>query len=207
MGLTLMGKYEEALSIGNHAVDRGMRVPNQPLMVTTHCNMIDAYVLTGRVEQARSCLNTAKEWFIQERSFYARQALLIEELSLALMTGRVDHFVETFGILESESQGQSRHFFLHRAVISKYAARRDALLGKGKEAMDRLTRSANVFRKDFPLAYLETLAGMAWLEAFAKGNSPSSPEVLRLLELYDLRGKRATLQLEGFLDAGPCLKC
>jgi len=191
------GSYEEALSIGNHAVDRGIRVPNQPLMVTAYGNMIDAYVLTGRVEQARSCLNTAKEWFRQERSFYARQALLIEELSLALMTGSVDEFMETFEIMESESRGQSPHF-LHRAVISKYAARRDAIVGKGKEAMDRLTRLTTVFRRDFPLAYLETLAAIAWLEAFTNGNSPSKPELLRLLELYDLRGRRATLQMEGF---------
>ncbi|HET7250620.1 MAG TPA: AAA family ATPase [Gemmatimonadales bacterium] len=203
MGLTMMGKYEEALSIGNHAVDRGIRVPNQPFFVTSYSNMIDAYVLTGRIEEARSCLNAAKEWIRQERSFFARQALLVEATGFALMIGTIDDFVEAFGILERESQGRSPHF-VHRAGVAKYAARRDVVMGREKEAMETLTGLANTFRRDFPFALLDTLAAKSWLEALTRGNSPTRGELLRLLDLYELHGRRATLQMEGFLDENPC---
>ena len=202
MGLTMMGNYEEALSIGNHAVDRGIRVPNQPLLVTTYSNMIDAYVLTGRPEQARSCLNTAREWFRQERSFFARQALLVEATSLALIAGSVDEFLDAFALLERESQGRSP-YFLHRGVMPKYAARRDALLGKENDAMENLTQLANRNRQDCPLVLLDALAAKAWLEAITSSGSTSRIELLRLLDRYNLTGKRAILEKEGFLNDKP----
>jgi tetratricopeptide (TPR) repeat protein len=201
-GLTLAGNYVEALSIGNHAVERGMRVPSQPFFVTTYSNMIDAYSLTGRREEARACLNAAKEWFRQERSFFARQALLVEATSLALMIGTIDEFVEAFGVLERESQGRSS-LFMHRSAMPKLAARRDAVFGREKEAMEKLSWMADEFREDFPLALLDTLAAKAWLEARVNGSSPTRSEVLGLLDHYDLRGKRATLEMEGFLDEHP----
>jgi len=201
-GLTVAGNYVEALSIGNHAVDRGMRVPNQPFFVTTYSNMIDAYILTGRREDARACLNAAKEWFRHERSFFARQALLVEATTLALMIGTNDEFVEAYGVLEKESEGRSPHF-LHRGVIPKLAARRDALFGREKEAMEKLSGITDEFRRDYPLALLDTLAAKAWLEALVSGSSPTRSEVLRLLDQYDLRGKRAMLEMEGFLAEHP----
>lgn len=204
IGLTLAGNYVEALSIGNHAVDRGMRVLNQPFFVTTYSNMIDAYILTGRREEAQACLNAAKEWFRQERSFLARQALLVEATNLALMIGTIDDFVEAYGVLERESQGRSSHF-LHRGAIPKLTARRDAVFGREKEAMEKLSWITDEYRRSFPLALLDTLAAKAWLEALVNGSSPTRGEVLRLLDHYELRGKRAMLEMEGFLVEHPAM--
>jgi pentatricopeptide repeat protein len=198
-GLTLMGSYEDALAIGRHAVDRGVRVPNQPLFVTTYSNMIDAYVLTGRTEEARSCLNSAKEWFRQERSFFARQALLVEATSLALMTGTVDDFLDAYGLLEKESQGR-RPYFVHRGLIGKFGARRDAILGGEKEALETVTELANKYRQVFPLALIDVLAAKVWLETLDSGRSSSGSELLSLLARYELSGKREMLKKEGFLD-------
>jgi tetratricopeptide (TPR) repeat protein len=202
--LTLIGSYGEALAFGKHAVDRGIRVPNQPLLVTTYSNMVDAYVLTGKTEEARSCLNTAKEWFRQGRSFFARQALLVEATSLALMTGTVEDFLDAFEVLESESNGRGP-YFVHRGLTLKFAARRDAILGKATEALEAASELANRCRIDCPSAYVEALAAKAWLEMFTSGRSASRAELLQLLNRYDLSGKRAMLEREGFLAERPYL--
>jgi hypothetical protein len=55
------------------------------------------------------------------------------------------------------------------------------------------------------LALVDTLAAKAWLEALLNGSSPTRIEVLRLLDQHDLRGKRAMLEMEGFLDEHPGL--
>ena len=200
--LTIAGNYGEALSTGNLAVERGMRVPNQPIFVTTYSNMIDAYILTGKVDEARACLNAAKEWLRQERSLFARQAFYIEATSLALMTGSIEEFVDAFGVLERESQGRSSHF-MHGGAIPKYAARRDAVLGKEKEAIENLSWMESQFRKHCPLDLIDTLAAKAWVEALMGRSSPTRSEMLSLLDHYNLRGKRAMLQMEGFLDEHP----
>jgi len=202
--LTLMGSYGEALAIGKHAVDRGIRVLNQPLLVTTYSNMIDPYVLTGKVEEARSCLNTAKEWFRHERSFFARQALLVEATNLALMTGTIEDFLDAFEALERESNGRGP-YFVHRGVTFKFAARRDAVLGKATEAMEAASEFTNTCRRDSPLAFVEALAAKVWLEMLINGRSNSRAELLHLLNRCNLSGKRAMLEREGFLAESPCL--
>jgi pentatricopeptide repeat protein len=201
--LTLMGSYGEALAIGKHAVDRGIRVPNQPLFATTYSNMVDAYVLMGKTEEARSCLNMAKEWFRQERSFFARQALLVEATNLALMIGTVEDFLDAFEALERDRNGRGL-CFLHRSVTFKFAARRDAVLGKATEAMEVIEELVDKCRRDCPLALVDALAAKTWLETLTSGRSNSRAELLQLLNRSELFGKRATLEREGFLGERPC---
>ncbi len=198
-GLTMAGKYEEALSFGRYAVEMGGRVPS-PLFVTAYSNMVDAYVLTGRPEEARCCIAKAREWFRQDRSLFARLALLVEAAGLELMLGSEESFIEALEYLESELSG-GVPYFVHRGVIAKYAARRDGLMNRIDQAFDRVTAVCETFRNECPVAYLDTLAAKAWLETRSTGRSESKQELVKLLDQYDLPGKRATLEREGFLSS------
>jgi hypothetical protein len=197
--LTLLGRFDEAVAMGCYAIECGTRVPNQPLFVSAYTNMVDAYVLTGKPDMARSCLSTGREWLRHERSWFARITLLVEEASFCLMVKDESSFMKVSENIEKEASGRIHYFFL-KGTVAKYMAYKAARVGKQREALAAVTLLTDQFRHDCPMAYLDTLAAKAYLERSAAGQLEAQQELLLALDHYGMRGKRSMLEREGFID-------
>jgi tetratricopeptide (TPR) repeat protein len=197
--LTLLGRYDEAMSMGNYAIETGRKVLNQPLFVSAYTNMVDAYVLTGHSDQAQNCLAAAKDWLRHERSWFARVTLLLEEASYSLMMGDRSGFMDVAENIEREAHGRENYFF-RRGTVAKYLAYKAALDGREIEALEKVTLLSSQFRNDCPMAYLDTLAARVYLEKLVTGRSDAESDLLSMLDVRGMHGKRAMLEREGFIS-------
>jgi tetratricopeptide (TPR) repeat protein len=200
--LTLRGEYQAAISIGNYAIERGLKAPNQPMMVLVYGNMMDPYILTGAVDSARHCLSAAKEWLRHDRSWFARRTLLLEEISLELMTQNVDGFLRVLVEIDREDQGRER-INSHPGSVAKYHAYKAALNNEPHLALEITAVTAAEFKSDCPLAYIDALAGKAFVEARFGAKYETTDFVRTTLCGYGMHGKLAALEKEGFLLVEP----
>jgi DNA-binding SARP family transcriptional activator/tetratricopeptide (TPR) repeat protein len=198
--LTYQGSFERAIEMGNYAINSGLKSMNQPLLVTAYTNLVDPYVLTGRLDEARHCLSAAKEWLAHDRSWFSRIRLLVEEADLHLMCGEQDMVLRLLAQIDSESDGRSTIF--QPGLMTKLRAYRAALSGKAKEGLRIACEAENMFRNECPLAYLDALAARAWIETLVQGQSDTSKSVQAAFDAFAVPGRRALLVKEGFLPDG-----
>jgi hypothetical protein len=183
--------------MGDYAIDSGLRAMNQPLLVTAYTNLVDPYVLTGRLDQARHCLNAAKEWLAHDRSWFSRICLLVEEADLHLMSGEHDLLLELIAQIEKESEG--RKIMFQPGLMVKLRTHCAVLSNREEDALRLACEMADRMRNQCPLAYLDALAAKAWVETRIRGHSETTGMVLRATEQFGMPGKRAMLAKEGLL--------
>jgi DNA-binding SARP family transcriptional activator/tetratricopeptide (TPR) repeat protein len=201
--LTYQGSFEAAIEMGNYAINSGLKSMNQPLLVTAYTNLVDPYVLTGRVDEARHCLSAAKEWLAHDRSWFSRIRLLVEDADLHLMCGEQDLVLRVLAQIDSESDGRSTIF--QPGLMTKLRAYRAALSGNEKEGLRIACEAERTLRNECPLAHLDALAARAWIETRIHGHTNTTKSVLAAIEAYSVLGRRALLIKEGFLPSSPPL--
>jgi tetratricopeptide (TPR) repeat protein len=197
--LSYRGLFEDAIAMGGYAIESGLKSMNQPLLVTAYTNLIDPYVLTGRLDQARHCLNAAKEWLAHDRSWFSRICLLVEEADLNLMSGERDLLVEMVDQIDRESEGRTIVF--QPGLMVKLRVHCAVILNREEDALKLACEAAEGMRNQCPLAYLDALAAKAWVETHIKGYSETTGRVLGAIEQFGMPGKRAMLVREGLLPA------
>jgi DNA-binding SARP family transcriptional activator/tetratricopeptide (TPR) repeat protein len=195
--LSYQGSFETAIEMGDLAIKSGLKAMNQPLLVTAYTNLVDPYVLTGRVDDARHCVNAAKEWLAHDRSWFSRICLLVEEADLALMCGEQDLVLAVLRQIDKESEGRGVMF--QPGLMTKLRAYRAALLSREDEGLRIACEVEKGLRDECPLVYLDALAARAWIETRLQGESETTRRVLMAIEEFGVPGRRALLVKEGFL--------
>jgi len=196
--MTLRGDFESAITWGNYAIERGLKAPNQPMMVLAYGNLIDPYVMIGSVDKARHCLSAAKEWLRHDRSWFARRTLLLEEISLELMTQNHEGFLRILSEIDAEHRGRER-LNSHPGATAKYHARRALLNGEPRAALKVASDTASTYEKECPLVYIDAMAAKAWVESIVTGQLETMNQVYATLADFGMPGKAALLGREGFL--------
>lgn len=168
-------------------------------MVIAYGNLIDPYVLTGSVDSARQCLSAAKEWLMHDRSWFARRTLLLEEVTLELMTGNQEGFLRVLSEIDKEDHGRIR-INSHPGATAKYHAYRAFLSNEPDVGLRIASQTAALFKDECPLVYVDALAAKAWLETKLTGSTETTNLVLAILSKHGMPGKRALLEREGFLS-------
>lgn len=195
--LTYQGSFEAAIEMGNYAINSGLKSMNQPLLVTAYTNLVDSYVLTGRLDEARHCLSAAKEWLAHDRSWFSRIRLLVEDADLHLMCGEQDLVMGVLAQIDSESEGRSTIF--QPGLMTKLRVYRAALSGMEKEGLRIACEAERTLRNECPLAHLDALAARAWIETVVQGRSDTTESVHAAIDALAVPGRRALLVKEGFL--------
>jgi len=202
--LSYQGSFEAAIEMGNYAIKSGLKTMSQPVLATAYTNLVDPYMLTGRIDDARHCLNAAKEWLAHNRSWFTKICLLAEEADLHLMCGEQDLVLDVLKQIDKESEGRGVMF--QPGLMTKLRAYRAALLSREDEGLRIACEVENSLHDECPLVYLDALAARAWIETRIQGKSETTRRVLMAIEEFGVPGRRALLIKEGFLPecvAGP----
>jgi len=199
--LTVHGEYEKAIEFGRKAVEWGSRFQTQPYLVgMAYTNLIDPYLLTGQGADAEHCLETAGRWLTQDRSWYSRTSFLSDVANYALITGDRDLVLRT--VDELERKGMAMLAMPQPGMAVKLLAYRACQVGDISEALRICTRATAQYRERCPLVFLDALAAKAWVEKRAFGEyGEETLADLRLVEAFDVPGKRALLSAQGFLPS------
>ncbi|HTH63915.1 MAG TPA: hypothetical protein VL563_04465, partial [Gemmatimonadales bacterium] len=155
-------------------------------------------------DDARHCLNAAKEWLAHNRSWFTKICLLAEEADLHLMCGEQDLVLDVLKQIDKESEGRGVMF--QPGLMTKLRAYRAALLSREDEGLRIACEVENSLHDECPLVYLDALAARAWIETRIQGKSETTRRVLMAIEEFGVPGRRALLIKEGFLPecvAGP----
>src|ERR1051325_1683800 len=183
--------------MGNYAIRAGLKSMNQPLLVTAYTNLLDPYMLTGRPDEARNCLNAAKEWLAHDRSRFSRICLLVEEADLHLMSGEPDLVLDVLEQIERESAG--RQVVYQLGLMIKLRVYRAKLMNREDEALAIATNVPSNLCDEYPLAHIDVLAVRGWIESLVTGHSESTEMAVKTIEHYGVFGRRALLVKEGLL--------
>lgn len=197
--LTAHGGYQEAIEYGRKAVDWGSCFRTQPYLVgMAYTNLIDPYVLTGRISEAESCLRIAGEWLTKDRSWYSRTSFLSDVANFALITGNRDLVLRT--IEELESKGMAMLAMPQPGMAIKLLTYRACQFGDLNQALEIAHRATNQYRERCPLVFLDAVAARSWAERRAFGTC-SEETILDLDRCKSIAvpGKRALLAAQGFL--------
>src|SRR2546422_681632 len=197
---TTLGRYEEAIQSGRRSIELGKRNINQPEIVTAYANLGDAYLLTGDQERASDCLEHAKEWVATHDDWYMTVIFLFENASRALATGNVALALSIKREIDTLT-GTRQQLHVQGGLSLKLDALR-ALHEQGPESARQLAlERKRFFKSRVPMYYLDALAVSAWLEKLSDGRYSSQiEEELKLFEVWGAVGKRALLEVQGFLD-------
>jgi DNA-binding SARP family transcriptional activator/tetratricopeptide (TPR) repeat protein len=196
--LAYQGSFEAAIEMGDFAISSGLKSMNQPLLVTAYTNLIDPYVLTGRLDEARHCMSAAKEWLAQDRSWFSRIRLMVEDADLHLMCGEQDLVLSVLSQIDSESE--RRGVVYQPGLMTKLRVYRAAFSGREEEGLRIACEAERDFRDECPIAHLDSLAATAWLETIVHGRSDTTKRVQAAIDTLAVPGRRALLVKEGFLQ-------
>jgi ATP/maltotriose-dependent transcriptional regulator MalT len=195
-----MGRYQEAILLGCRSIELGKRNINQPELVTAYVNVGDAYLLTGDGARASDCLERAKEWVATHDDWYMTVIFLFENASRALATGNIGLALSVKREIDRMT-GESQQLQVQGGLTAKLDVVR-ALHEQGAEpAWQLAVERKRFFENRVPYYYLDALAMCAWLEKIRNGSySRETEHELRLFETWGAAGKRALLQVQGFLS-------
>jgi tetratricopeptide (TPR) repeat protein len=194
------GKFEEAVRIGQMSIRLGEANPNNnPILLTSYTNLLDAYVLTGRSQEALDCVEKARSWIESERRWKVRCAFQIEMAAFALVQGNIHLALDLIGRLEDMVRDREDAVPM-TGPYWKLKAFRAAHLGRTDEAFHYVTAIGALFRHACPFFYLDILAARAWLEGRVFGQlGNETQKELRLFETSGATGRKALLTAQGFL--------
>jgi DNA-binding SARP family transcriptional activator/tetratricopeptide (TPR) repeat protein len=193
------GDYAGSIAFGQCSIEAASRGRNQPRLLTSYMNIAEAYMLSGEIAKAFDCIESARKLVEVERSWRARVLFLGERASLALLAGNILLALETIGTMEELILGRERAVpdlgLVERLRVFKTGYTEDAAsaCAMAEQAKER-------FRNRNLLYYLDALSAHAWAEKRAHGSRSHQTETeLRVLDMQELIGKKASLLGQGFL--------
>jgi tetratricopeptide (TPR) repeat protein len=194
------GEYDEAIRYGTMSIDCARaNAKNNPTLVTSYTNLADAYVLTGRADEAVACIESARAWLGSERRWRIRCAFLTEAAAFALIQANTQLALDLIAQLETLVQGREGAFPMPGSFW-KLRLFRAAHLGKAEEALCSASTIGEGFRAKCPYHFLDLIGLRAWLERRVNGNhSTETDEDLQLFDKLGAPGKKALLAAQGFL--------
>ena len=193
------GRFEQAVAFGVCAIDLGKRAVNQPNLISAYTNLADAYLLFPERDNALRCMDEARQWMrgVSQRTWLANAELLMENVTLALVTGNSPLALDLIEELErlvgsrQRALGDASAYEKFRVFRAAYTSGPAMARGIAKAAMER-------YSSKHPYYFLNVLAALAWVEETMFGGQ--SPETLEGLKLFDKApGKFALLKAQGFL--------
>src|ERR1041384_1956550 len=198
--LTNMGDYARAVDYGCRSVSWGTRAQDQPFLVAAHTNLVDPYFLTGQPGRAVECLERANDWLKSQRSWFARFTYLMESINLSLMLGNLDSAMEGIATLEQESPGRTL-VIAQPGAVAKFRIFRKFHASDAQSALNLARTKCEAFPPTCPMGLLDAWAARAWAGKKVLGfNKADTLSGLLLLDSDSLRGKKALLRAQGFLE-------
>ena len=197
---TSWGEYDEAIRYGEMSSRMGASGSiNNPLLIISYTNLVDAYVLTGREDEAAKCLERARGFLNSERRWRIRCTFLVESAAIAIILGNLGLALDTIVQIEGLARGREEAFPMP-GPYWKLKFFRAAHLGAAEEALRSASLLGESFRTRCPFYYLDLLASKAWLERWIFGRQSDETEAdLRIFEILQVPGRRALLVAQGFL--------
>ena len=196
---TATGQYENAIQFGRRSIDLGRRSISQPELLTAFTNLGDAYLLNGNQEGASECLEQAKEWVANHDDWYMTVVFLFENASRALANGNISLALSTKREIDRIT-GRAQQLHVQGGLSAKLDVLQTLHEDGPESARCLALERKEFFRNRVPLFYLDALAACAWVEKAADGKySRQTEEELKVFEAWGAMGKRALLEVQGFL--------
>ena len=197
---TNRGEYDEAIRYGRLSTEwAGKGSLSNPLLVISHMNLVDAYALTGRQDEAAQCLERARGSLNSERRWRIHCAFLVEAAAFAIILGNVGLALDTIAQIEGLARGRENAFPMP-GPYWKLKFYRAAHLGGAADALSSASSLGESLRMKCPFYYFDVLAARAWLERQVLGlQTDYTNSELSTLETAQVPGKRALLIAQGFL--------
>jgi len=194
------GQFEDAFRFGELSIRAGQARPNNnPILLISYTNLLDAYTLTGKSREATECLDKAKEWIASERRWKMRCAFETEIAAFALTQGNVHLALDLIARLEDTARNREDGVPM-LGPYWKLKAFRAAHLGMADEAFQMLNVVGGRVRDTCPFVYLDILAARAWLERRVLGLQTDETNLeLRMFDRTGALGRKALLGAQGFL--------
>jgi hypothetical protein len=196
----MAGKVKEAINYGEESLRIGRLAPVQPALVNTLSNLGFAYTLEGRTDKASDCLHALRAWTEDSRSWALRTESAVAVAEIELAVGNECEALTVLAQVDSEVRPKSFSFVAQgsfdrlRAFLVYHRDGPEAALALARVQEER-------FRGRHPLAHLEAIGGLAWVERSIMGAySRITEENLRLFDVLPIAGKRAIMVAQGFLE-------
>jgi len=195
-----LGDYEESIRYGEMSVAwTALSAHSNPVLAINHLNLVDAYVLAGRLDKAFECIETTESLFGPRPRWRIRCAVATERAALALAQGNLTLALNLIEDVEELARGREDAFPLPGSIW-KLRLFRAAHLGSAHEALTSAQRVGAVLRAKCPFYYLDVLAVKAWLERRVFGRQTEGTDAeLTVFQTLQVPGKRALLVAQGFL--------
>ena len=196
------GLYEDAIRWGELSVALGESSASS-VAAMTYTNLVDAYVLVGRGDEALELMNRARRWLVPKRRWKLHVGFLVASAAFELIRGNTSLALDHIEEMEAIARDREEAVPIHGAYW-KLRILRSAHVGTPEETQGLVTTSTELFRTRCPMQYLDVLGAKSWLENRTLGrNTPPTIRELHLFETYGVPGRRALLTAQGFLHASP----
>ncbi len=201
---TNRGEYDDAIRYGEMSTKWGVSGSlNNPILIISHTNLVDVYVLTGREDEAARCLERARRSLNSERRWRIQCAFLVEAAAFAIILGNVGLALDTVAQIEALARGREEGFPMP-GPYWKLKLYRAAHLGEAEDALRLASTLGESLRVKCPFYYLDVLAAKAWLERQILGRQTGQTDAeLEIFKSLEVSGKKALLTAQGFLTATP----
>jgi tetratricopeptide (TPR) repeat protein len=195
----ICGDVDLAIANGEESLEAGTRVSAQPVLLRTWSNLAFAYLLSGQLDKAHQCHRSWQRWVCEGRSWAINIDYCCESASFQLAMGNTIEALELIGRAREQSRGRE-NLVINLGTLERLKVF-FAYHTEGQAAATILAKEyLNKFKEKHALAYLESVAATAWLEARTLGNySDSTRGRLTLFDNPAVKGKRAVLTSQGFL--------
>jgi tetratricopeptide (TPR) repeat protein len=199
---TARGSYLNAIKWGEMSITLG-EASNSSALQMTYTNLVDAYVLTGRGNEAVALMERAREWLVPKRRWKFHCGFLVVSAAFELTRGNISLALDIIRDVEAVARGREEANPIP-GPYWKLRIFKSAHLVSTDEAWRMVEQSTAMFRANSPLQYLDILAAKTWLEVLTRGEN--SETTLRELDLFDsvgALGRKALLTAQGFLKPWP----
>jgi len=193
------GNYDASIEYGEMSVRVGEACSSGGLL-PCYTNLMDAYLLVGRENDAVRCLENARKWLIPERRWKLRCAFFTEAASFALSQHNHGLALDLIEQLEILSRGREQGVPLP-GPYWKLMIFRESHIKSPRQAYDLARTTIDRLCRSCPFHCLEIAATLAWLEKRMEGRVTEETDVwLSLFDSLKANGKKALLTLQGFLE-------
>jgi pentatricopeptide repeat protein len=201
---TARGLYEDAIRWGEMSVALGESSASSVLAMT-YTNLVDAYVLVGRGDEALELMNRARAWLVPKRRWKFHCGFLVVSAAFELIRGNTPLALDLVGEMETIARDREEAVPIHGAYW-KLRIFRSAHVGTQEETGRLVRTGTELCQTRCPIQYLDVLAAKSWLEnrTFG-GNTSETIRELHLFEKFGAPGRRALLTAQGFLLPSPAL--
>lgn len=195
-----LGEYDEAIRYGLMSVTwAGTSSRSHRVLGSTHGNLADVYVLTGREDKALQCIEAADAVLGSQPRWRDRCAIVTGRAALALVQGNLNLALDLISQVEALARGRE-DAFPQPGPLWKLKLFRAAHLGSAEEALVSASQLCEQLRTKCPFDYLDVLAVKAWLERRVFGRQTEQTNVeLEMFGTLKVPGKKALLTAQGFL--------